>query len=163
LGDRDAQEVLNRPNASERVSELYRLYVDLMDRTTARRQTANSFFVSLNTALLTLGSLTNVRGFQVDLRGAALASAVGGIIASILWWRLVRGYGELNGARFRVIAEMEQLLPVRPFAAEWMALTGNKPNVRFVAFSSLEQAVPFLFILLHMAAAFLRLWGGAPT
>jgi hypothetical protein len=157
LGDRDEKALLGVPGSTERISELYRMYVELMDRTTGRRQTANSFFVSLNAALLTLGSLTNVQGVRIDQRSGALASAFGGVIASILWWRLVRSYGALNGARFRVIGELERLLPVRPFAAEWAALNADGGARRFVAFSTLEQIVPFLFVAVHAVAALLRI------
>ena len=34
--------------------EQYKLYVEMADRISARRQTANSFFLSINTALIAL-------------------------------------------------------------------------------------------------------------
>ena len=46
-------------NYKAHLLEQYKLYVEMADRISARRQTANSFFLSINTAIIALISYLN--------------------------------------------------------------------------------------------------------
>jgi len=84
--------------------EQYKIYLEMADRISSRRQSANSFFLSLNTALVALVSYLCL--------GAQSASwyvvvAVAGMAISYMWYRLVRSYKDLNTAKFKVVHEIE--------------------------------------------------------
>lgn len=92
--------------------ELYNLAVEMADRTSARRLTANTFFVTLNTGL---AALLGAHAFQWYV-------AVAGVVLAVAWWALLKSYRDLNGAKYTVINAMEARLPVRIFSDEWSTL-----------------------------------------
>src|SRR5436190_12356593 len=89
--------------------ELYKLAVEMADRVAARRAVANTFFLTVNTALAAL------------LGAADLGWAVGaaGLVFALTWWWLLQSYRNLSSAKFRVINSMEPRLPVQLFSEEW--------------------------------------------
>src|SRR5262249_6079970 len=101
-----------------RAFEQYKLYLELTDRISQRRQTANSFFVSVNTAVVAL--LGYVSGAKTPApERFYLLIAFAGMVLCLLWYQIVRSYRNLNTARFAVIHTIETLLPLRPYTAEW--------------------------------------------
>src|SRR5690349_5977744 len=72
--------------------EQYKLCVEMADKISERRQSANSYFLSVNTALLAfVGYVTTKEtGEYLWLLGIA------GVALSYLWYRLVRSYRDLN-------------------------------------------------------------------
>jgi hypothetical protein len=83
----------------------------------------------------------------------ATAVSLAGIMLSVAWAAQLHRYRELNQAKFAVIAELEELLPVRPYQAEWRALErpgrGGHGN-RFVELGTLERRIPWIFAALHV-------------
>lgn len=126
--------------------EQYKLYVEMVDRSSARRQTANSYFLTVNTGLLGfVGFLTTRQetATYIWLLGFA------GITLSVLWYWLVRSYRDLNTAKFAVIHAIEKRLPLSLYDAEWEALgRGKRPDL-YRPFTHIEIGVPFVFLLLH--------------
>lgn len=120
---------------SDTVLELYKTAVEMADRTSARRAGANSFFLTLNTALAAvvgivssarkpppLGNLPTFDAFGLVL------TAIAGIVLSLTWRALLRYYRRLNGAKFDVINEIERRLPVKPYTDEWAILHPAPPE-----------------------------------
>jgi len=128
--------------------EQYRLYVDMADRISSRRQTANSYFLSINTALLGFVGYVGTK----DTTGYLWLVAPAGIALSYLWYRLIRSYRDLNTAKFKVVHEIEKRLPLSPYDAEWEAMgRGNNPAL-YKPFTHIETGVPWVFIALHSVA-----------
>ena len=110
--------------------ELYKTAVEMADRTSARRAGANSFFLTLNTALTAVvGIITSAR--KPAPNGSSLPSfdpfglvvtAIAGIILAFVWWLLLRYYRRLNSAKFEVINKLELRLPAQPYTDEWALL-----------------------------------------
>jgi hypothetical protein len=74
---------------------------------------------------------------------------IAGIVVSYLWYRIVRSYRDLNSAKFRMIHEIEKLLPTKPYDAEWEAVgRGEKPKL-YLPFTHVEIFVPWIFMALH--------------
>lgn len=125
---------------------IYRDYVASADSISARRTAANSFFVTINTALL------GVRGyFDVKSDETVIVLAIVGILISLVWYRMIESYKTLNGSKFRVIQMMERQLPLAPYTAEEYVQKSSPKAHR--ALSSVEAYVPMLFALLHVAIA----------
>jgi hypothetical protein len=129
----------------------YKMYVEMADRISQRRATANSYFLSLNSAILAfVGYLTTK-----DVSEHLWMLALGGIALSVLWEALITSYRNLNTAKFKVIHKIEKRLPISPYEAEWLAMGEGKVPELYRPISHIEQGVPYVFIGLH-AIVFVR-------
>lgn len=162
------------PDDKGTILELYKTAVEMADRTSARRAGANSFFLTLNTALAALvgivssarkplphGNLPTFDAFGLVLTAAA------GIVLSLTWRALLRYYRRLNGAKFEVINAMEINLPAQPFTDEWAILQQTPPDENTPSRWSrwwrrkahhreatlVEQVVPLVFVMIYIALA----------
>ena len=128
--------------------EQYKLYVEMADRVSQRRATANTFFLTLNTALFSLA--TAVTGFSF---GEPQISAISGGIAifgigfSYVWWRILESYRQLNSAKYKVVHDLESMLPVAPYDDEWEKVgRGDNPRL-YLQLTVVEARVSKLFVL----------------
>lgn len=127
--------------------EQYKLFVEMADRISARRQSANSFFLSVNTAIIVLVGYINFGGqfassyyWLVSLAGIALC---------FMWYRLIRSYKDLNSAKFAVIHEMETELPVSPYDSEWEKVQRGTNKKLYLPFTHIEVYIPWVFLVIH--------------
>lgn len=124
----------------------YKLYVEMADRISQRRATANTYFLSLNSAILGfVGYLT-----AKDSQEYMWMLALGGIALTILWEALITSYSNLNTAKFKVIHKIEKRLPISPYEAEWVAMGEGKNSELYRPISHIERGVPYVFIVLHI-------------
>lgn len=127
--------------------EQYKLFVEMADRISARRQSTNSFFLSINTAIIALVGYINFGGqsgssyyWLVSLAGMALC---------FMWYRLIRSYKDLNSAKFAVIHEMEAELPVSPYDSEWEKVQRGTNKKLYLPFTHIEVYIPWVFFVIH--------------
>ena len=123
---------------------MYRDFVASAELVSDRRNKANSFYLTTCTALL--GTNTY---FSTQIEGVpyALLSALLGIVFSSIWVGLIASYKSLNGAKFKVIQEIEKHLPMAPYKAEeWVY---QKPATYMVKLSKYESYMPLVFIALN--------------
>jgi len=132
---------IGKGQEGELIIEQYKLYVETMDRVSERRHSANSFFLSVNTilvsALATLISLTQQSNIKY---GWIIMAAIAGILFCLAWSRLIRTYKQLNQTKFMIIHLLETRLPVRLFDAEWDALNHGDGTI-YRTFSNTEKLV----------------------
>ena len=88
--------------------EQYKLYVEMADRVSARRQASSSFFLSVNTAIVGIVEYLNFGTTSKPDGGFFFAVAIAGVVLSLLWYRIIRSYRDLNAAKFKVIHEVEK-------------------------------------------------------
>ena len=128
---------------SEHLFEQYRLYLEMADRISTRRQSANTFFLAVNSALVGLASYPG-------LRVSHWLICAGGIVLCYVWYRLVRSYRDLNTAKFKVVHMIESRLPASPYDAEWEAVgRGENPKL-YLPFTRIEMRVPWVFLALYV-------------
>ncbi|KOV54132.1 MULTISPECIES: RipA family octameric membrane protein [Streptomyces] len=129
------------------VFEQYKLCVEMADRVSARRNLANTFFLTLHTALLAfLGAWFSQRprGSVPLVLGLAALLVLLGMCAT--WWFTVRSYHQLNKGKFAVIGALERRLPARTFvAAEWHALGEGRDWRVYLPLNRVERWIPLLF------------------
>ena len=138
-------------NYPEHLLEQYKLYVDMADRISQRRQSAHGFFLTVNTGLIAFLGWSLIGGKGVLDPILFIVVAVVGIVLSASWYMLMRSYLNLNTAKFEVINLMEGYLPVRPYGAEWYALGEGHDASRYRPFTKIESLIPGAFGLLHLA------------
>ena len=131
----------------------------MADRISSRRATANSYFLSVNSAILAFVSYLSSRDTDQYLWLLSIA----GIALSVLWEALITSYRNLNTAKFLVIHKIEKRLPISPYDAEWDAMgRGKQPNL-YRPISHIERGVPFIFIALHAIVLFRTFpWNAVP-
>ncbi|WP_171169225.1 hypothetical protein [Streptomyces sp. I05A-00742] len=134
------------------VFEQYKLCVEMADRVSARRNLANTFFLTLHSGLLAfLGvwlSPERHREVPVVLALAALLVLLG---MCATWWFTVRSYQQLNRGKFAVIGAFEERLPARAFvAAEWRALGEGRDWRVYLPLSRVERWIPLLFVVAYV-------------
>lgn len=101
------------------VLDQYKLCVEMADRVSARRNLTNTFFLSLN-------------------------SAVVAVVAA--WYVMVRSYRQLNRAKYAVIGAFEERLPAFAYSrGEWGALGEGRDWRRYLPLTYVEQWVPVVF------------------
>ncbi|MBL1101081.1 RipA family octameric membrane protein [Streptomyces coffeae] len=145
----DAPEAVREPSLS--VLELYKLAVEMADRVSARRGQANAFFLTVQTAFISVISI-DLPNLRQEPLWVAPVIALAGAVISMTWWLQLRSYRDLNRAKFAVINAIETQLPVQVFTDEWGHLTRTPAISRRVRYAELgfsERMIPWVFVLLH--------------
>lgn len=145
-----------------RTVELYKLMVASSESLVARRQGVNTFFLTINGAILTAAGL--IVGHQVEVRlqaiGIAILTITGGLLA-VSWRSLIRSFGQLNTGKFAVINRIEEFLPAAVYLAEWKALEEGQNPRKYRTFTSREVWTPNLFIAVYVVSTVVALLGAA--
>ncbi len=127
------------PAPDPRVLELYKLGAELADRVSARRATANSFFLTVQTTLIAVVGLI-APGLTKPQVWTGVVATAAGVLLSATWWLSLRSYRELNSAKFDVLHLVEENLPVRLFKDEWDALQARPSSWRKPRYSDLARS-----------------------
>ena len=123
--------------------EQYKLYVEMADRISQRRQSANNYFLSVNILLFSALSYSMDKRFKQTVFLWLIALV--GILVSLIWHRLIRSYKDMNSGKFKVIHEMEQMLGYQPYKREWEKLGEGKQKKLYLPFTKIELYVPLVF------------------
>jgi hypothetical protein len=129
----------------------YRDFVGSADTISARRHTANTFFLGINTALV--GGSGYFKMTDPVLIGVLAGF---GVMICLAWFGVIQSYKTLNSAKFDVIQTMEKHLPLAPYTAEELSYQ-NASQVH-VPFSKWESWVPRVYIVAHLAIGAINLW-----
>lgn len=139
-------------NYTEHLLEQYKMFVEMADNISERRNKTNTFFLSVNSFLLTtLGIFTKIE-FNADVGLWWLyVASIGGITFAITWFVLIRNYKKLNSGKFEVIHELEKKLPAAPYLKEWDIIRGDGVTKKYQKLTNIESIVPLIFIGLYIA------------
>lgn len=144
----------------EHVFAQYKMFVDAADQVSARRNIANTFFLTLHTLLLGIVAFSydKVQEWSYpQVLALPLLSCIG---LCYVWWRLLKSYRQLNTAKYQVIAEYERRLPSFPYHHEWIVLGEGKDRKLYQPLSNVEQLVPvivgFVYVVLIIAVVLMR-------
>lgn len=132
-------------NYKNHILEQYKLYVEMADRISQRRATANTFFISVNTFLIAVVTLFDVNNYLI-FRLVALV----GIVLCFAWYYLLNSYKHLNCGKFKIVLQIEKLLPISPYEEEWNELGHGKNRKLYYPVSSLEISIPVMLSILYM-------------
>lgn len=135
--------------ASDRIA-LFKLLVEQANVIAAARRETSRFFLTFNTAVV--GGFGYLLANDSTLpRLFLLATASAMIVASMLWFSLLRYYGRIARAKFEVIFLIEEHLEIRPFhLEEQKTWAGGRVGA---GASSIESILPILFVLAYLAFA----------
>jgi len=134
--------------SKEIILEQYKLYVNTAEKVSDRRQLANSFFLTINSILLTFTgylATTSVRPWYFVI-------PIIGVLISYFWLKTIKSYRQLNTGKFKVIHDLEKKLPFALFKDEWDYL-GKGETKEYVKLTVVESGVPIVFIFLYILVA----------
>ena len=132
--------------------EQYKLFVEMADRVSQRRDQSNRFYATIFSALAAV--LLVAARFDLSQEVweiALLAVGVVGATLAAIWFVNIKSYRRLNSAKFAVINQMEERLPVAGYTDEWEILRPKGGRPQYLQLSRVEQYVPVVFGLLALA------------
>ena len=129
--------------------ELYKLFQETTEKVSDRRAKANTWMLSVNSALVALYTLLEQGEAFTGTLGQRLwlvAIPVAGVIICLAWYSLLVSYRKLNHAKFSVLMDMEKNLPYALYTREKEFLDRN----RRWNLSNIEGWIPLAFGLLYI-------------
>ncbi|MHA1195166.1 MAG: RipA family octameric membrane protein [Promethearchaeota archaeon] len=134
--------------------EQYKLYVEMADRVSNRRNNSNIFYVSLLSSILALFMFIIEHKIIPDFSIFNFFLLLIGMISvslSITWFFNIRSYEQLNSVKFDIIHNMEKELPYQCYKKEWDLIKGEEGDKKkkYLRVTKIEQSVPFIFIILY--------------
>lgn len=146
-------------SGADRIFDLYQIAVEQADRVSARRASANSYFLTIQTGLAAFAGLMSGLDGSFDAvpesDAALVATAIAGLAVCAAWWLLLRSYRDLNAAKFKVIIEIESKhLPLQIFQREWDFLRRDEVlpwwKGRYAELGFIERFIPTLFAAIYI-------------
>lgn len=113
----------------------------MADNISERRINSNNFFLTLNSFIL--GSSVM---FENDKE--ILTSLIGLFIVSI-WIMTINNYKRLNSHKFKVINELEEKLPSKPYNYEWYIIKNSNSKSRYKRLTDIEKLTPIVFGVIY--------------
>lgn len=138
----------------EHLLEQYKIYINSAEKISDRRQKANEFFLTLNSALVTLLGFITTKTNASDINYLVVLSSFSGITICYLWYRIIFSYKCLNGGKFKVIHAIEKRLPLALYDTEWEALDRGENKKTYWPFTHIELFVPWIFIIMYLFILF---------
>lgn len=126
---------------TEAILAQWQTCVEMANSVSQRRDAMNNIFITLNLAIIAAVS------FVWNAKTVFLL--VAGVVLCIIWLLFIRNFKLLNEAKFQVINEIEEKLPMAPFGCEWQKLQSNK---KYMDGTKLERALSITFVVLYVAA-----------
>ena len=134
--------------------EQYKLYVEMADRVSQRRDQSNRFYVTIVSALVALLVVMARLGAADSVWAAALLIAgLFGVALSLIWLQNIRSYRVLNRAKFAIINAIESQLPTAGYSDEWERLRPKDGRRQYFQLTRVEQLVPWLTLALFAGIA----------
>ena len=146
------------PEYKPHLLEQYKLYVEMADRVSQRRDQSNRFYVTIVSALAAIVVIIARLGVPADGTEVMLSASVAFVVAglfglalSVVWFFNIRSYRMLNRAKFKVINRMEKQLPFAAYKKEWKIARPAKGRRPYFQLTRVEQYVPVIFMVLSIA------------
>jgi hypothetical protein len=135
----------------EHLLEQYKLYVEMMDRTSARRGQSNSFYISILSVLISLISVLSSNKAIFGIRSQSIVFIVLaflGLLLSFVWYENIESYRQLSFLKFKVIYEMESFLPMQCYKREWEV--DEERSKKYRRLTRIEKNIPIIMGLLYL-------------
>lgn len=126
----------------------YLKYIDMADKISERRILTNSFFITVNTGLISALGIFDLFDKATPIPIIIFSAIATGLLC-VYWAKLIKSYSNLNTAKFEVIHEFEKYLPMRPFDFEWDRVGRGVNKKLYYPFSHIEKKIPYVFLLLY--------------
>ena len=156
---KDAMKYLRAKHFSDRATlmEQYKIFVQSSEDLVKRKQSVNSFYVTLNSVLL--GAIVSILCAVNDLPVLfgiikvsfliSVFTAIIGFVICFSWLSLLNSYADLNSSKMKIISSLERDLAVNLYETEWEVMTQKVGKRKYRSFSKKEKTVAILFGVLY--------------
>lgn len=137
--------------------DLYKLYLATAEKVSDRRGVTNQWLLSVNSAIVGLYGYLASGKASVDAEEQVvwrLAIPCAGILVCLAWTAILASYRKLNGAKFKVLHDIEARFPHQPFAKERAFYQADQRR----SLSKVERAIPLCFAALYAALLITTVW-----
>jgi hypothetical protein len=153
MSDSSISEIFNERYEAEPRSLLldqYKMYVEMHDRISTRRNQANSFFISLLSGLLAIFSVSSNQGKGGVSPAIGLVVGLLGTVLCTLWNFNIRSYRRLVERKIQVILEMEKYLPFYCYGKESFLRQKDMVEKTYLRPTSIEQLTSIIFSAMYL-------------
>jgi hypothetical protein len=136
-------------NRTESKFAMFELYLATAEKVSDRRAQANSWMLSVNSAIVALYGFLQSDKMAISAGQRAVwlwAIPAAGVIVCLAWAALLASYRKLTYAKFAVLAELEANLPASPFTRERQIYKNEGRR----SLSQIEILIPVCFVLLYI-------------
>ena len=135
----------------------YEMFVETSEELVRRKQTVNSFYITLNSLIISVvlaafsfAQSFSLLGLQIKYSTLiiCLLSVVGAIVC-LSWHSLIQSYADLNGSKMKIISYIETQLAYNLYHTEWQLVSQKKGNKKYKSFSAKEKLIAKLFLGLY--------------
>lgn len=135
----------------EKLFEQYKLFSDTSESLVARRQNVNSFYITANTALITIAATAfSLNDNLLTQLIITMVLTFPGIMLNRSWLKVMESYSLINSSKMRILGMLEKKLSASLFEAEWEAMSNKYNKVQYVSFSDRERNIPIIFNLVFI-------------
>lgn len=140
--DKILEDLIHEDYNDGQLLEQYKLYVEMADHVSERRDKTNRFYLGLITSMITLSSVI----FSINSNAIELIIII--LICSCLicwnWHQNILSYKRLNSGKFDVINHIENKLSAKGFTVEWdLVKLGGYNDL-----TNIEKNIPLYFLCL---------------
>ncbi len=128
--------------------DLYKMYVEMTDRISLRRLHANTWFLTVHTALLTIIGLFLAN--KATNQWILILVCSGGLTGCYLWRRLILSYQQIKSGCFDIIHRIELKLPLAIYKSEWSVLGNGKDPTKYKPLTDVEKWVPIVIGMIYI-------------
>ncbi|NJN92511.1 MAG: hypothetical protein HC878_20560 [Leptolyngbyaceae cyanobacterium SL_5_14] len=154
MSELDLPEIFNQGYETESKGLLidqYKMYVEMHDRISARRNQANSFFISLLSGLLAIFSISSRQGQNLVPPFSGLVVGFLGTVLCILWNFNISAYRRLVERKIQVILEMEKYLPFYCYNRESVLRQKDLAGKAYLRPTKIEQFTSVIFSIVYLS------------
>lgn len=143
------KKILSSPLEESVLRDYYKILNSSIDEYERRKQTINSFFLTLNSILITaFGFITaNFEGGKEYHGGIAALTAIG-ILSIFEWKKLIDTLNSHLKIKNELLTTLEGQLPLEIFRSETVLLFHSKKKKQRTFF--LESKIPLTFLFLYL-------------
>ncbi len=136
----------------EKLFEQYKMFSDTSESLVSRRQNVNSFYITANTALITIAATAfSLNSNLISQLIITIALSIPGILLNISWLKVLESYSLINSSKMKILGMLEKKLSASLFDAEWEAMSSKYNKKKYVSFSERERQLPIIFNCMFIA------------
>lgn len=133
--------------------EQYKVFLETAENLVTRRQNVNSFYISANTAIISVGGTIFAIGSDGELiskLAVIFALSIPGILLNISWFRMLQSYFINNQGKMKILSMIEKKLAVSLYDAEWKAMKNKYSKNKYISFTDNEKKLPLVFSFFYL-------------
>ncbi len=138
--------LINDNISNDSLFEQYRMFSDTSEALVNRRQNVNSFYITANTALITIAATAfSLNGDLISKLVITIVLTIPGILLNHSWAKILESYGIINSSKMKILGMLERQLAASLYDAEWQAMSNKYNKKQYISFTDGEKSIPSIF------------------